>query len=302
MQGKYIQGDKKMVKRNFKIVTDSACDMPAEYFVEHGVECVPLGFTMDNVNYEGESGEKISPQEFYAKLLNGAMPTTYQVTAEQAKLHIEPFLKEGQDVLVLAFSSGLSGTAGSFFVAARDLSKEYPKRKIKVVDSLCASMGEGLLLDYLIKKADGGATLEEAAEYVESIKLNIRHFFTVDNLFHLKRGGRVSATTAIIGSVLRIKPVLHVSNEGKLVAIGKCLGRKKALRAVVDKLMEERDEGEENPIFISHGDCMEEVEHVIELIKAQAPNVQIVVNYIGPVIGTHAGAGTIALFNKGKKR
>lgn len=293
---------KKMTKRQFEIVTDSACDMPKEYYEKHGVECVPLGFTMNNVNYEGESGGKIEYKDFYKQLREGAMPTTYQVTSEQAKDHIEPFLKAGKDVLVVAFSGGLSGTAGSFAVAARELSENHPDRQIKVVDSLCASMGEGLLLDYVIKKADTGASLEETAEYAESIKLNIRHFFTVDNLFHLKRGGRVSTTTAIIGSMLKIKPVMHVNDEGKLVAIGKCIGRKKALRAIVDKLLEGRDEGENDPIFISHGDCMDEVEYVIDLIKAQAPNVTIVVHYIGAVIGTHAGQGTIALFNKGDKR
>ena len=291
-----------MMKRNFEIVIDSACDMPAEYYAEHGVECVKLGFTMNNVNYEGESGEKITPQEFYQQLVGGAMPTTYQVTSEQAKDHIEPFLKAGRDVLVIAFSGGLSGTAGSFAVAARELSESYPDRQIKVVDSLCASMGEGLLLDYVIKKADGGASLEETAKYAEDLKLHVRHFFTVDNLFHLKRGGRVSTTTAIIGSVLKIKPVMHVDNNGKLVAIGKCIGRKKALRAVVEKLLDGRDEGEDNPIFISHGDCIEEVEYVKELIRAQLPDVEIVVNYVGAVIGTHSGQGTMALFNKGDKR
>ena len=288
------------MQRKFKIITDSACDMSESYYAEHDVECVPLGFTMDNVNYEGECGEKIDPKTFYQKLVDGAMPTTYQVTAEQAKTHIEPYLKAGEDVFVLAFSGGLSGTAGSFAVAARELMEEYPKCKIAVVDSLCASMGEGLLLDYVIKKADEGASLKETAEYVESIKLNIRHFFTVDSLFHLKRGGRVSTTSAIIGSMLKIKPVLHVDNEGKLIPIGKCIGRKKALRATVDKLLEECDENE--PIFISHGDCLDEVESVKKMILEQLPNAQITVNYIGAVIGTHAGQGTIALFNKGVNR
>ena len=159
-----------MKERKFKIVSDSTCDMPKAYYAENDVECVPLGFTMNNVNYEGESGEKIEPKEFYEKLLNGAMPTTYQVTSEQAKEHILPYLKEGRDVWVLAFSSGLSGTAGSFSVAARQLSEEYPERKIIVVDSLCASMGEGLLLDYAVKKADEGAEIEAVAEYLEVLK------------------------------------------------------------------------------------------------------------------------------------
>ena len=213
------------MEKQFAIITDSGCDMPQSFYDEHGIDCVRLGFTMDNVNYEGESGEKISEKDFYQKLRGGAMPTTYQVTGETAKTHIEKPLKKGKDVLVLAFSSALSGTAGGFLVAARDLSKEYPNRKIIVVDSLAASMGEGLLLYYAVQKANSGASLEETAAYLEDIKLHICHQFTVDNLFHLKRGGRVSGTTAIMGTILKIKPIMHVDDNGKLVAVGKAIGR-----------------------------------------------------------------------------
>ncbi len=291
-----------MKKRTFDIVTDSGCDMPESYLKEHGIDCVKLGFTMNNVNYEGESGERITEKEFYDKLRDGAMPTTYQVTGEMAKQHILKSLEKGRDVLVIAFSSGLSGTAGSFVVAARELAKEYPDRKILVVDSLCASMGEGLLLDYVIKKADEGAEIEETAKYAEDLKLHICHHFTVDNLFHLKRGGRVSSATAIVGSILKIKPVMHVDDEGKLVAIGKAMGRKKSLKTLVENLIESADMDENDPIFISHGDCMEDVEYVKSLILEKMPNVRIMVNYVGTVIGTHSGVGTLALFNKGKHR
>ena len=227
-----------MQNRLFEIVTDSACDMPKAYYAEHGVELVNLGFTMNNVNYEGESGEKITEAEFYAKLREGSMPTTYQVTAEQAKEHIEPLLQKGKDVLVLAFSSGLSGTAGSFMVAARELSACYPDRKILVVDSLCASMGQGLLLDYVIKYADTGATIEDTAVYAEETKDYIGHHFTVDNLFHLRRGGRVSGATALIGSILKIKPVWTVDGFGKLQTVGKAMGRKKALSKLLEMMIE----------------------------------------------------------------
>ena len=291
-----------MGKRKFVIVADTACDMPAAYYEEYGVEKVPLGFTMNNINYEGENGEKISERDFYAKLREGSMPTTYQVTAEQAKEHIEPHLKEGRDVLVIAFSSGLSGTAGSFAVAARELGEEYPKRKIAVVDSLCASMGEGLLLDYVIRKADTGASLEETAKYAETLKGKICHHFTVDNLFHLKRGGRVSTTTAIIGSILKIKPVMHVDDEGKLTVVGKAMGRKKALSQLVQNMFATAEIGEDDPVFISHGDCLEDVEQVKQMILAKYPKAKLVVNYIGAVIGTHSGCGTLAVFNKGTKR
>lgn len=288
--------------RKFKLITDSACDMPKDYFLQHNVDCVPLGFMMNNLNYEGENGKQIDAKDFYQMLRDGAMPTTYQVTSEQAKEHIEPFLKAGEDVLVLAFSSGLSGTCGSFQVAARDLAAEYPDRKIIVVDSLCASMGEGLFVDYVIKKADTGASLEETAEYAESLKLHICHHFTVDNLFHLHRGGRVSKTTAIVGSILKIKPIMHVNNEGKLIAIGKAMGRKKSLSTLVENLFASADMDENDPIFISHGDCIEDVEYVKNLILSRRPNTQIVVNEIGAVIGTHSGPGTLAIFNKGKSR
>ncbi len=291
-----------MEKRKFAIVTDSACDMPQSYYEEHAVEVVGLGFTMNNVNYGGEYGEKIDERSFYGQLRDGAMPTTYQVTAEIAKPHVEKLLETGQDVFILTFSSALSGTAGSFQVAARDLSKKYPKRKIKVVDSLCASMGEGLLLDYVVKKADSGASVEETAKYAEDLRLRICHHFTVDSLFHLKRGGRVSTATAILGSVLKIKPIMHVDDEGKLVAIGKVIGRKKSLTTLVDNLFSSMDMGEDDPIFISHGDCMEDVEFVKKQILARKPNARIVVNYVGAVIGAHSGAGTVALFNKGKHR
>ena len=291
-----------MKERKFTIVTDSACDMPKEYYAENGVDVVPLGFTMDNVNYGGESGEQIEEKDFYAKLRSGSMPTTYQVTAEQAREHIEPLLKAGNDVLVLTFSSGLSGTSGSFVVACRDLAAEYPDRKIRVVDTLCASMGQGLLLDYVVRKADEGASLDEVADYADGLKLKICHHFTVDNLFHLKRGGRVSGATAIIGSVLKIKPLLHVDNEGKLKSVGKAMGRKKALSKLAENMFAAADMTENDPIFISHGDCIDEVEEVKAMIVKKFPNNPITVHYIGSVIGTHAGCGTIALFHKGKNR
>ena len=291
-----------MEKRLFDIITDSSCDMPAEYLQEHEIRLVKLGFNMDGVNYEGESGEPIDEKAFYNKLRAGSMPTTYQVTAEQAKPYLEKSLSDGRDVFVLTFSSGLSGTSGSFCVAARELKEKYPERKIFVVDSLCASMGQGLLLDYIIKKADGGASIEDTAAYAENLKLHICHHFTVDDLFHLKRGGRVSAATAVVGSMLKIKPVLHVDDEGKLVAIGKAMGRKKSLHTLVENLIATMDMDENDPIFISHGDCMDDVEYVKKLLWEKFPNVEIKVNYVGSVIGAHAGVGVVAVFNKGTNR
>ena len=291
-----------MKKRAFDIVTDSGCDLPEEYYQENGLDVVSLGFTMNNVNYGGEDGEKIAVKEFYEKLRGGAMPTTYQVTGEAAKNRIETHLKEGRDVLCVTFSSGLSGTHGSFVVAAKELQEKYPERKIAVVDSLCASMGQGLLVDYVVKKADSGARLEETAAYAEELKPHILHSFTVDNLFHLKRGGRVSGVTAIVGSILKIKPVMHVDENGKLTVVGKAMGRKKALLTMLENLFELADIGKEDPFFISHGDAEEEAEFVKEQILKKYPNARVTTSYIGSVIGTHAGAGTMAVFCKGKHR
>ena len=290
------------MKRHFDVITDSGCDMPKWYFTENDIVCVKLGFTMNKINYEGEDGEHIDEKTFYQKLRDGAMPTTYQVTGETAKKYIRSSLEKGKDVLVITFSSALSGTAGSFAVAARELKEEFPERKICVVDSLCASMGQGLLLDYAVNYAETGADVEETAKYVEGLKLHICHHFTVDNLFHLKRGGRVSGATAIIGSILKIKPVMHVDDKGKLTAVGKTIGRKKSLYTIVENMFSLQNMEENDSVFISHGDCIEDVEYVKSLILARMPNVRIMVNYVGAVIGTHSGVGTLAIFHKGKNR
>ena len=289
-------------ERAFKIVTDSGCDMPKDYYSSHGVECLSLGFAMEGVSYGGVDGEGIEEKEFYERLRGGAMPTTYQVSVEEAKSRIEPYLKANRDVLCVSFSSGLSGTHDSFLVAAKELQKKYPKRKIVVVDSLCASMGEGLLLDYILKKADSGASIEETAAYAKELRLHILHSFTVDNLFHLKRGGRVSSMTAIVGSILKIKPVMHVDDHGKLVVVSKAMGRKKALATMIDNLLELAEVEEDDPFFISHGDAIEDAEFVKQAILKKYPRARIEINYIGAVIGSHAGAGTVAVFCKGKHR
>lgn len=290
------------MQRNFVIVTDTASDLPADYYAEHDIECVKLGFNMDGTLYEGEDGLALDVKEFYERLRNGAMPSTFQVSPEQAKKHIAPHVQAGKDVLVVAFSSGLSGTCNSYVLAARELSEEFPDRKIVVVDSLCASLGQGLFVDYIVKKADAGASIEETRDYAEGLKQHICHYFTVDNLFHLKRGGRVSATTAVIGTMLKIKPVLHVDQEGHLIPVGKAMGRKKSISALVEHMKELQIMDVNDPIYISHGDCEEDVEYLISLLRESFGNRKIVVNYIGSVIGTHSGAGTLAVFFRGKRR
>jgi len=289
--------------RKFAIITESSTDLPKEYFTEHDVHCVEMGFTLNGITYGGEDGEPLPELgSFYASLRSGAMPTTFQISPERARKHIEALVKEGRDVLVIAFSSGLSGTANSFAVAARDLSKEYPDRKIYSVDSLCASMGEGLLVDYVVRKADEGASIEETRDYAENLKPHICHEFTVDNLFHLKRGGRVSAATAVVGSMLKIKPVLHVDDDGHLIAVGKAMGRKKSISALVDRMKERQILEKDDPIFISHADCPEDAEYLLSLLKPLYGDHRFYMSEIGSVIGTHSGGGTLAVYYRGSHR
>ncbi len=288
--------------RKFAIMTDTASDLPESYLKEHDVTAVRLGFTMDGVSYEGEDGASLDVKEFYTRLRGGSMPTTFQATPDQVEKSMTALAEEGKDILALAFSSGLSGTCESYFAAAKRVSEKYPARKIAVVDSLCASLGQGLFVDYIVKKADSGASLEETKAYAEEIRLHICHIFTVEDLFHLKRGGRVSTGTAIMGTLLNIKPVLHVDDAGHLIPIGKSMGRKKSISALVDKMAELSVIGDGDPIFISHGDCPKDVEFLVSLVKKKFGEREIFINEIGSVIGTHSGAGTLALFFMGKHR
>lgn len=288
--------------RKFAILTDTASDLPASYYAEHDLGVVALGFTMNGVSYEGEDGASLDVKEFYQLLRDGAMPTTFQASPEQVARAMEKYAEAGQDILAIAFSSGLSGTYGSYLAAAKQVSEKYPACKIAVVDSLCASLGQGLFVDYIVKKADGGASLEETKAYAEQIRLHICHIFTVEDLFHLKRGGRVSTGTAIVGTLLKIKPVLHVDDEGHLIPIGKSMGRKKSIHALADKMEELSIIGPDDPIFISHGDCPDDVAYLVSLVKAKFGEREIFINEIGSVIGTHSGAGTLAIFFMGKHR
>lgn len=286
----------------YVITTDNNSDLPEKYFKDHGVGCMYLSYSMNGKNYTHENF--LPEHEFYEAMRNGSMPTTAQVNPENAKALLEPYLKEGKDILHIAFSSGLSGTYNSSRIAAEELMEEYPDRKIIVVDSLSASLGQGLLVWLAQQKKELGQTLEDVADWVEKNKLKMVHLFTVDDLNHLYRGGRVSRTTAIVGSMLNIKPVLHVDNEGKLTAIGKVRGRKKALQELV-KLMDEKigSFGADcDTIFISHGDCEQDAQYVAEKVKEKYNIKNIIINQVGATIGAHSGPGTMALFFVGDVR
>ena len=286
----------------YVITTDNNSDLPEEYLKDHGVGCMYLSYSMDGKNYTHENF--LPEHEFYEAMRNGSMPTTAQVNPENAKTLLEPYLKEGKDILHIAFSSGLSGTYNSSRIAAEELMEEYPDRRIIVVDSLSASLGQGLLVWLAQQKKELGQTLEDVADWVEKNKLKMVHLFTVDDLNHLYRGGRVSRTTAIVGSMLNIKPVLHVDNEGKLTAIGKVRGRKKALQELV-KLMDEKigSFGADcDTIFISHGDCEQDAQYVAAKVKEKYNIKNIIINQVGATIGAHSGPGTMALFFVGDVR
>lgn len=286
----------------YVITTDNNSDLPEKYLKDHGVGCMYLSYSMDGKNYTHENF--LPEHEFYEAMRNGSMPTTAQVNPENAKALLEPYLKEGKDILHIAFSSGLSGTYNSSRIAAEELMEEYPDRRIIVVDSLSASLGQGLLVWLAQQKKELGQTLEDVADWVEKNKLKMVHLFTVDDLNHLYRGGRVSRTTAIVGSMLNIKPVLHVDNEGKLTAIGKVRGRKKALQELV-KLMDEKigSFGADcDTIFISHGDCEQDAQYVAAKVKEKYNIKNIIINQVGATIGAHSGPGTMALFFVGDVR
>ena len=284
----------------FVIVSDSTVDLPKEYLQSKQVPIISLSYIMDGVTYEEMDG--LSHKEFFEKLRAGSLPTTSQINPEQAREALEPFAKEGKDILYIGFSSGLSGSYNSVRMAAEYLEEEYPDINIIAIDSLCACMGEGLLLYKALELKEHGMSMEEIAKWVVANKLHICHNVTVDDLNHLHRGGRISKTTAVVGSMIKIKPIIHMSDEGKLVVIGKERGRKKSLVSIVDR-MEKQMQGYDNDIvMITHGDCIEDAEFVKKQVEERFGIHNVMINGIGSVIGSHTGAGVVAVFFMGDKR
>ena len=284
----------------FVIVSDSTVDLPKEYLQAKQVPIISLSYIMDGVTYEEMDG--LSHKEFFEKLRTGSLPTTSQINPEQAREALEPLAKEGKDILYIGFSSGLSGSYNSVRMAAEDLKEEYPDINIITIDSLCACMGEGLLLYKALELKERGMSMKEIVEWVEANKLHICHNVTVDDLNHLHRGGRISRTTAVVGSMIKIKPIIHMSDEGKLVVIGKERGRKKSLISIVDR-MEKQMQGYDNDIvMITHGDCIEDAEFVKKQVEERFGIHNVMINGIGSVIGSHTGAGVVAVFFIGDKR
>ena len=285
---------------NFVIYTDSACDLKPDVLKSLNVECIQLSFRFDNEDKDYLNNE-MDINTFYKRMKNGETAKTSAINPETFSHRFEELLSEGRDILYIGFFSLLSTTFNSARITADELKAKYPERKIICVDSLCASAGQGLLVYLAAKKRDLGADLETVAEYIEGIKLNLCHWFTVDDLVYLKRGGRVSPTVAFVGGILGIKPILHVDNEGKLINVSKVRGRKASLNALLDKYGD-LAENKQGTVFISNADCHEDVSYLKTQFKERY-NAEIeIVTDIGPVIGAHSGPGTMAVFFLGKER
>ncbi len=286
--------------KDYIITVNSTVDLPKEWLTERGVPVVPLSYTIDGETYQDMNG--LSAKEFFKKLRAGKMAVTSQVNPDDAKEALRPFLEEGKDILHLGFSSALSGTLNSMRIAAEELKEEYPNQNIIVIDTLCACMGEGLLLYYALKRKAGGCSMEETAKWVEENKLHVCHNVTIDDLNHLQRGGRISKTVAVLGGMVKIKPMIHIDDKGALQVIGKERGRKKSLNNIVDKAVAQSKGWENDIIMITHGDCREDAEYVAKLVREKMGIDNILINNIGTVIGSHTGPGVAAVFCMGEKR
>ena len=282
----------------YQIITDSGCDLPQSMLTELNVHSRPL-----TVNFRGQTLDDsvdAGIQEIYAGLRAGEGATTSAVNPEGWRSAIEPVLRAGDDALVITFSSGLSTTYQSAVIAANELLEEYPHRKIRVVDSLAASLGQGLLVYYTCEKREEGLSLDALADWVEEAKKNLCMWFTVDDLMYLKRGGRVSAATALVGTMLQIKPVLHVDAEGHLINMAKCRGRKASIQALADKV---KNAGMQNDlVYICHGDCLADAQLLADMIKKECGVKEVFIGYTGAVIGSHSGPGTLAIFYMGNNK
>ena len=288
---------------DFIIVTDSSADLDARIVEELDIHVLPLTFTMHDLTYQNHPDNRdMDPRVFYDMLRKGESATTSAVNVAQYIDYIEPLLEAGNDVLIMSFSSGLSATYSSSVIAADALRSKYPDRKILTVDTLCASLGQGLLVCLAAKERAAGKTIEEVHNWAVSHKLNICHQVTVDDLQTLKRGGRISSTTAFMGSMLQIKPVIHVDNEGHLVSVGKARGRQAALKTLVDRMEQTAIDPRDQTVFICHGDCIEDAELVAQMVTDRFGVQNVYINYVGPVIGSHTGPGVVGLFYVGVER
>ena len=283
--------------KKYIIVTDSTTDLPDSYAEENGIKVIPLGFTIDGKSYANYlDNRELSSIEFYNMVKEGKTVKTFQINSGQCYKVFKEIIDDGYGILGIFFSSGLSGSFNSARLAHDEIKEENKDAEICIVDSLCASLGEGLLVHHAVNARKHGMNLHEAYHYIEGLKLKISHWFTVMDMDTLKRGGRLSAASAFFAKTLNINSVLHVSNEGKLVARMKKIGRKGALNALLEKFLETYEEEENDIVFISHSQCIDDALKLANSIKEHTNIKEVLINDVGPVIGGHCGIGTIALF------
>lgn len=288
---------------NFVIVTDSGSDLSAEMIEELGIKVLPLTYMLDGATYANNPDHREYPiSDFYKTIKSGAPVSTSAVNVGEFLDCFTEILESGKDLLYIGLSSGISATFQNANNACEELKEKYPERKIVAIDSLCASMGEGLLTYLAVKKAEETDDFDAVVEYITALRHNICHEFTVDDLGQLKRGGRISPAVAFVGSMLQIKPMLYVNPVGKLIPLDKVRGRRIALNKLTENIVAHCVDEDKTPIFISHGDCEDEALAVADMLKAAMPNKTVVINHIGPVIGAHAGFKTIAVFCVGNGR
>ena len=282
----------------YRIVSDSSCNLPESMIDEFGIHIFPLTFMVDDVQYQSYlKGHKTNLKQFYTMMREGKVITTSLPNLIEAKKALEEILQAGDDVLYIGFSSGLSGTYEAISLMMQTLADEYPDRTLKAVDTLAASAGDGLLVWHAAQMRDNGATLDEVHGWLMDNRLHLAHWFTVDDLMFLFRGGRVSRTSAWAGTMLNIKPVMHVDDEGHLIPLEKVRGRKKSLNALVDHMAQTANAPvADQTVFITHGDCLEDAEYLAAQVRERFGVTDIMINYVDPVIGAHSGPGTMALF------
>lgn len=284
------------------IFTDSCCDLPISFISENNIEVMYSRVNIKGEDIPDDLGKSIANKDFYKLIREGEVPTTSQVNVSTFEEGFRKFSKEGYSIIYVGFSSALSGSVNSARIARDIILDEIKDVDITIIDSKSASMGLGLIVYYASNMIKEGKSKDEIVRWVEENKLKINHWFTVDDLNHLKRGGRVSSTAAVVGTMLNIKPILHVNNEGKLIPLLKVKGRKKSIRTLQEKLKERIVNPEEQVVFISHGDCLEDAEHLRDLILKEVKVKDIIINNIGPAVGSHSGPGTVALFFVGNDR
>lgn len=287
---------------NIKLITDSACDLSIDYIKENNIDIASLMVNIDGKFIKDDLGQTLSHKEFYKLIKEGAMPSTTQVNASDFYDIFKKSVVEGKEILYIGISSALSGTVNSANIAKDMILEGYPNAKIYIIDSLSVSVGEGLLVYKAIEMINDNEKIEDIVAYIESIKTKVVHAITMDDLNHLKRGGRISGTVAVVGGILGIKPILKIDKEGKVIPSDKIKGRKKALKSLVKQIGEKGEDIENQIIFICEADCMEDAIEVKNMILNEYKVKDVIINSIGTVIGTHGGPGTLAVIFIGRER